>query len=110
MIAQIIAGTPVAFAMLTASVGTVAANGDERKKTFFRSKSAFKMHWTARKLTMKVAMRGLPKRATRNSAPAKAMPANSVNGIPVSEPHDAAIIGLKKPKTVVNKRISAADP
>ena len=59
---------------------------------------------------MKVAMRGLPNRATRNNAPAKTMPAKSVNGIPVSEPHDPATIGLKSPKTVVNRSIRAAEP
>src|SRR5437879_13499271 len=90
-IVQMIAGMPVALAMFTASVGTEGANGDERKKTFFRSSRAFKMHCTARKLTMKVAMRGLPNRAMRNNAPAKAMPAKRVNGIPVSEPHEPEI-------------------
>src|SRR5207302_5024813 len=109
-IVHMIAGMPVALAMFTASVGTAGANGDERKKTFFRSSKAFKMHCIARKLTMKVAMRGLPNRATRNKAPAKTMPAKSVNGIPGSEPHDPATIGLKSPKTVVNRSINAAEP
>src|SRR5207249_10805473 len=96
-----IAGMPVALAMFTASGGTVGVNGDERKKTFFRSSKAFKMHCTARKLTMNVAMRGLPNCATRNNAPAKTMHAKKVNGNHGSEPHDPATIGLKSPKTVV---------
>src|SRR2546423_13317842 len=45
--AQNIAGIPVAFAMFSASVGTVAANGEDRKKNVFRSSSAFKTHCTA---------------------------------------------------------------
>src|SRR5207244_13293508 len=95
-----IAGMPVALAMFTASVGTVGANGDERKKTVFRSSKAFKMHCTARKLTMKVAMRGLPNRATINNAPAKTMPAKRENGITVSGPHDVERVGLKRTTTV----------
>ena len=44
MIVHMTAGTPVALAMLVASVGAAGANGDERKKTVFRSSRAFRTH------------------------------------------------------------------
>ena len=42
--AQTTAGMPVAAAMFTASVGALGAKGDERKKTVFRSRRAFRTH------------------------------------------------------------------
>src|SRR5215510_10868469 len=73
-VAQMNAGTPVAFAMFRASVGTVAAKGEDRKKTVFRSSSAFKTHCTASRLTTKVATRAEAKRATAKSAADKRTP------------------------------------
>src|SRR5437870_13607703 len=93
--AQAIAGIPVALYMFTASVGTDGANGDERKKTVFKSSSAFSTHCTASRLTTKVATAGDAKRATATRPIAKATPAKSVKGIPLSELHDPAMIGLK---------------
>src|SRR6185503_142759 len=71
--AQKIAGTPVVLAIFTASVGTVAANGDDRKKTVFRSSNAFKTHCTAKRLTTKVATRADAKRATAKSPLSEAL-------------------------------------
>src|ERR1700730_144966 len=84
---QINAGIPVAFAMFTASVGTDGANGDERKKTVLRSKSALSTHWTARKLTKKDATRALENRAIKTRPTESKVPASSVNGIPDNAPH-----------------------
>src|SRR5437667_6808916 len=91
---QRIAGMPVALAMFKASVGTLGANGDERKKTVFRSSSAFKTHCTARKLTKKVAKRGLAKRASATRPTESSVPAISVNGIPENAPDQT---GLNSP-------------
>src|SRR5206468_3018071 len=89
------AGMPVAFAMFKASVGTVGANGDERKKAVLRSSSAFKTHWTARKLVKKAATRALANFATAISPAERRTPAKRVKGMPERAPHDT--IGLKRP-------------
>jgi hypothetical protein len=80
--AQKIAGMPVAFAMFTASVGTDGANGEERKKTVLRSSKAFKIHWTARKLTKNVARRAPAYLAMRIKPTTSDVPASKVKGIP----------------------------
>src|SRR6267142_879234 len=82
MIAQARAGMPVAFAMFTASVGTDGANGVDRKKTVFKSSKAFKIHWTARKLTKNVARRAPAYLAMRIKPTASDVPASKVKGIP----------------------------
>src|SRR5881227_2171406 len=92
--AQNIAGIPVAFAIFSASVGTVAANGEDRKNTVFRSSRAFKTHCTASKLTRKVATFAEAKRATANKPTDSKPPASNVNGSPLSEPHVPLITGL----------------
>src|SRR2546430_17230760 len=107
---QTIAGTPVAFAMFSASVGTVVANGDERKKTVFKSSRAFKTHWTARKLTRKVATRAEANRATAKRPTDISTPASKVKGSPLSEPQVPAMTGLTTPKIVVNANTTAAEP
>src|ERR1043165_714506 len=91
--------------MFTASVGTVGpmAKGFEREKTVFRSKSAFKTHCTARKLTKKVATFALANLAIKTRPTEMNKPAKSVNGIP-----DHALIekiGLKNPKIIVKAKI-----
>src|SRR5439155_15719696 len=91
---QMTAGMPVALYTFVASVGTAGAKGDERKKTVFKSSSAYSTHCTASRLNTKVATRALVNRATATSPTARAMPAKKVNGIPVSELHDPATIGL----------------
>src|SRR5437868_5017259 len=96
MIDQMIAGTPVACDIFTASVGTLGLNGDERKRTVFRSSKAFSTHCTANMLTTNVATRGEAKRATMNNPITSAIPATNVNGILESELHPA-INGLTKP-------------
>src|SRR6476620_5294755 len=95
--AQKIAGTPVVLAMFTASVGTVAAKGDERKKTVFRSSKAFRTHCTARRLTTKVATRADAKRATAKRPAARSTPANKVKGSPLSESQAPANNGFTTP-------------
>src|SRR5262245_23953225 len=105
--AQKRAGTPVAFAMFKASVGTVAANGDERKKMVFKSSSAFKTHWTGSRLTKKVAARADAKRATRKRPTDSRTPANKVKGMPLNAP---ATIGFITPKIIVRVSTIAADP
>src|ERR1700738_2448458 len=110
MMVHITAGRPVALAIFAASVGTVGPNGDERKKTVFRSSKAFRTHWTASRLKTKVATRALANLATATRPAARAMPAKNVNGIPVSELHDPDTIGLKSPKTVVRISIKTAEP
>src|SRR5438105_1863035 len=92
--AQRIAGTPVAFAMFTASVGTLAAKGEDRKKTVFKSSSAFSTHCTASRLTTKVATRALANRATANSPMESSTQATSVKGSPAREPHVPARTSL----------------
>ena len=67
MITQNMEGSPVAIDMLRASVWTEGPKGDERKKTVLRSVSAFRTHWTARKLKKNVATFALAKRAMRTS-------------------------------------------
>src|SRR5687767_8985164 len=89
------AGMPVALAMFTASVGTVGANGEERKKTVFRSKSAFKTHWTARKLTKNVATLALANLARATKPIEREVPARKVKGMPESAPEET--IGTKVP-------------
>src|SRR5215210_3445102 len=81
IIAQKIEGMPVAFAILTASVGTLAPKGDERKKTVFKSESALRMHCTARKLTKKLAVPALAYLAMTMSPSVSTTPAISVNGL-----------------------------
>src|SRR5918993_1517429 len=85
-VAQNTAGMPVALAMFTASVDALGANGEERKKTVFRSSNAFKTHCTARKLTKKVATRGFANLATATSPIDNSVPARNVNGTPESVP------------------------
>src|SRR5215471_17685393 len=104
------AGIPVALAMLSASVGTVAANGEERKKTVFRSSRAFSTHCTARKLTRKVATRAEAKRATANNPADISTPATSVNGRPLSEPQVPANISLMTSKIVFSEKKKSEDP
>src|SRR5581483_1344498 len=99
--AQNIAGMPVAFAIFKASVGTVAANGEDRKKTVFKSSSAFKTHCTASRLTTKLATLALANRATANSPTDSSTPATSVKGSPANDPHVPARIGLITPKITV---------
>src|SRR2546421_2060080 len=91
--AQNIAGIPVAFAIFSASVGTVAANGDDRKNTVFRSSRAFKTHCTASRLTRKVATFAEANRATANRPTDKRPPASRVNGIPPTDPQVPLING-----------------
>src|SRR4051812_30637121 len=104
------AGIPVAFAIFTASVGTVVTNSDERKKTVLRSSNAFSTHWTARKLTKKVATRADAKRATANNPAEIIRPAASVNGRPPSVPQVPAMIGFTTPKMVVSTNTTPAEP
>ena len=94
-VAQTNAGTPVAFAMFTASVDAPGAKGDERKSTVFRSSKAFKTHCTARKLTKNVANLGRAKRATATNPAESNTPAAKVKGIPAIGPPDQ--IGINKP-------------
>src|SRR5436853_1082431 len=108
--AQNIAGIPVAFAMFSASVGTVAAKGDDRKNTVFRSSRAFKTHCTASKLTRKVATFADAKRATANKPTDNRPPANNVNGTPLTEPHVPLIKGLMTPKIVVSASTTTDEP
>src|SRR5213594_1992775 len=96
--------------MLTASVGTLGPNGDERKKTVFRSSSALSTHCTASKLTTNVATLKLANLATRNSPTDRAIQANNVNGTPLSEFHELEKIGLNKPKIIVSAKMSNDDP
>src|SRR5947207_3254745 len=109
-VAQTTAGTPVAFAIFRASVGTVAANGEDRNKTVFRSSSAFKTHCTANKLTTKVATRAEANRATANSPAVNKTPANKVKGSPLNESQAPANSGLMTPKIMVNASTTAAEP
>src|SRR5213079_1070813 len=109
-VAQIRAGMPVAFAMLSASVGTVAANGDDRKKTVFRSSKAFKTHCTAKRLTTKEATRAEAKRATANRPIDKSTPANRVKGSPLSESQAPANKGFTTPKIIVRASTIPAEP
>ena len=97
------------FAMFTASVGTLAANGDERKNTVFKSSKALRTHCTANRLTTKVAIRGRANRATAHKLIVKAKPANKVNGMPLTELHDPAMSGLTMPKIIVSTRMNAAE-
>src|SRR5215813_15333497 len=109
-VAQISAGTPVALAIFKASVGTVAAKGDDRKKTVFRSSSAFRTHWTANKLTTKVATRAEANRATRNRPADNSTPANRVKGRPLRDSQTPANSGLITPKIIVSDSTSTAEP
>ena len=77
---QIKAGMPVAFAMFTASVGTVGPKGEDRKKTVFKSSRALSTHWIARKLTRNVATRGRAYFATATSPTLSSVPAKIVKG------------------------------
>src|SRR5688500_17610654 len=95
MMAQMNAGMPVALAMFTASVGTLVANGEERMKTVFRSSSAFRTHWTARKLTKKVATRALANLARATKPTERDVPAIRVKGMPESAPPEK--IGVRRP-------------
>src|SRR5437016_631603 len=92
--AQNIAGIPVAFAIFSASVGTVVANGEDRKNTVFRSSKAFSTHCTANKLTRKVATFAEAKRATANKPSDSKPPASNVKGTPLTEPDVPLITGL----------------
>src|SRR5438552_8153459 len=105
---QRIAGMPVALAMFKASVGTEGANGDERKKTVFRSSSALRMHCTARKLTKNEATLALANLATRTKLIDSSVPATRVKGIPESDDHE--IRGFISPNTIVRPKISKPDP
>src|ERR1043166_515071 len=107
--AQKRAGTPVAFAMFKASVGTVGANGDERKKTVLQSSKAFKTHCTASRLTTNVAARAEAKRATRKRPTVSKTPASKVNGMPLKATQAPAKIGFITPKIIVSVRTIAAD-
>ena len=95
IVAQNIAGMPVAFAMFMASVGTEGAKGDDKKKTVLRSSSALRIHCTARKLTKNVATRELARRATATSPTESRVPATRVKGIPDQPIPD--ITGLNSP-------------
>ncbi len=95
MMAQRNAGMPVAFAMFTASVGTLVSNGEERKKTVFRSNSAFRTHWTARKHTEKAANLALANLASATRPTDRDVPAIKVKGMPESAPHEK--IGVRIP-------------
>src|SRR5258708_25698853 len=97
MIVQITAGMPVATAILAASLGTLAPKGDDKKKTVFKSSSAFSTHCTASRLTTKVATRALANRATPTTPIARTSPAKKVNRTPVSDPHDPDTIGFISP-------------
>src|SRR5215813_12862711 len=99
--AQKIAGTPVALYMLTASFGTAGANGDERKKTVFRSSSAFRMHCTAIMLTMKSATRSEVHRPIAYRPSESTTPAIKVNGTLHHDCPGPEKIGLRNPKTKV---------
>src|ERR1700704_6533213 len=103
------AGMPVAAAMFAASVGTAGANGDDRKKTVFKSSRAFSTHCTAKRLNTNVATPALAKRATANNPTASAMPAKKVKEIPDSELQDPATIGVMNPNTVVRISITSAE-
>src|ERR1051325_1894484 len=93
--AQTSAGMPVALAMLTASVGTEGANGDERKNTVFKSSRALSMHWTASRLTKKVATRGLAYLAIAIRPRLSSVPARIVNGS--AEETTPVMAGLMSP-------------
>src|SRR5262249_26979348 len=110
MTAQKRAGIPVALAMFTASVGTVAAKGDERKSTVFKSSKAFRTHWTASKLTRNVATRADANLATANRPADSSTPANSVNGRPLNVAHVPEKIGFTTPNVTVNPSTTAAEP
>src|SRR4029077_18502091 len=108
--AQNIAGIPVAFAMFSASVGTVVAKGEDRKNTVFRSSRAFRTHCTASKLTRKVATFAEAKRATASKPTDSRPPASNVKGRPPSEPHVPLIRGLMTPKIVVSASTTIDEP
>src|ERR1043166_8319262 len=108
--AQNIAGFPVAFAIFSASVGTVVAKGEDRKNTVFRSSRAFRTHCTASRLTRKVATFADAKRATANKPTDRSPPANKVKGRPPSDPHVPLIRGLITPKIVVSARTTIDEP
>src|SRR5450432_812886 len=105
---QKIAGMPVALYMFIASVCTLGAKGAERKKTVLRSSKAFKTHCTARKLTKKLATRGLANLARATRPTVNKAPAIKVKGIPESEVH--VMIGLNRPKISVKANTMAAEP
>src|SRR5262249_327499 len=109
-VAQISAGMPVALAIFKASVGTVAAKGDERKKTVFRSSSAFRTNWTTNKLTKKGGTGAEGNRATRNRPADNSTPANRVKGRPLKDNQAPANNGLITPKIIVNDITSTAEP
>src|SRR6185295_2323518 len=92
---QIKAGMPVAFAMFTASVGTVGPNGEDRKNTVFKSSRALSTHWTARKLTRKVATRARAYFATATNPTLSSVPARIVKGSEAVTTPDMA--GLMSP-------------
>ena len=95
---------PVAVAMFTASVGTAVANDADKKKTVFKSNSAFNTHCTARKLTKNVATFLLANFAIKINPAEMARPANSVNGIPDQAANEK--IGLMNPKIIVSAKMS----
>ena len=98
------------MAMFTASVGTLGAKGDERKKTVVRSSKAFRTHCTASRLTKNMANFGLVNLATANSPSDNTTPASSVKGTPESVPAVPAINGLINPKISVKAKIRTAEP
>ena len=95
VMAQKKAGIPVALAMFAASVEMAGPNGDERKKTVFKSSRAFSTHWTARKLTKKVATLGPANLANAIRPTDRSVPASNVKGIPESAP--PVTMGVKIP-------------
>src|SRR2546423_14393536 len=108
--AQNIAGIPVAFAIFSASVGTVAAKGEDRKNTVFKSSRAFKTHCTASRLTRKVATFADAKRATANKPTDISPPASKVKGSPPRDPHVPPITGLMTPKMVASTTTTMGEP
>ncbi len=89
--------------MFTASFGTAVSKGLFRKKTVFRSKSAFSTHCTARKLVKKAATRAVANLAIKTNPIEITVPAKSVNGIPDHASNEK--IGLIKPKIMVSVKI-----
>src|SRR5882724_4173928 len=109
--AQKNAGMPVALAMFTASVrdaSDAGANGEDRKKTVFRSKSALRMHCTARKLTRNEATLALANLATNTRPIETSVPATSVKGMPERAPHESR--GFSNPKIRVSPKMSKPEP